>query len=107
MHANYLLLVIVKGLGSGYGWTYDARQPVQTSRSAELQRVLAEIQTQQPDRPNRPAIPYDGTVSFDLDSMDDDRVKYNFRFTKSEIYEILPHLRLDQVQWTQRVRQNP
>ncbi|KAK9337528.1 hypothetical protein LIPSTDRAFT_73467 [Lipomyces starkeyi NRRL Y-11557] len=39
--------------------------------------------------------------------MDDDRVKYVFRFTKSEIYEILSHLRLDQLQWTQRVRPEP
>ncbi|KAK9350027.1 hypothetical protein V1523DRAFT_123781 [Lipomyces doorenjongii] len=71
--------------------------------SEDLQHVLAEMESQQPDRPNRPAIPY-AAVSFDLDGMDDERVRYEFRFTKSEIYQILPHLRLDEIQWSQRCR---
>ncbi|KAK9257718.1 hypothetical protein V1519DRAFT_456655 [Lipomyces tetrasporus] len=64
------------------------------------------MESQQPDRPNRPAISY-AAVSFDLDGMDDDRVRYEFRFSKSEIYQILPHLRLNQIQWSQRCRPDP
>ncbi|KAK9354932.1 hypothetical protein V1523DRAFT_406840, partial [Lipomyces doorenjongii] len=72
----------------------------------EVQQILAEIASKQLDRPSRPPIPY-STVTFDLDSMDDDRVRFDFRFRGDEIYEIVPHLRLDEIQWSQRCRPDP
>ncbi|KAK9349567.1 hypothetical protein V1523DRAFT_422493, partial [Lipomyces doorenjongii] len=72
----------------------------------EVQQILAEIASRQLDRPYRPPIPYT-TVTFDLDSIDDDRVRFDFRFSKDEIYEIVPHLRLDEIQWSQRCRPDP
>ncbi|KAK9357196.1 hypothetical protein V1504DRAFT_465377 [Lipomyces starkeyi] len=72
----------------------------------EVQQILAEIACEQLDRPYHPPIPYT-TVAFDLDSMDDDRVRFEFRFSKDEIYEIMPHLRLDEIQWSQCCRPDP
>ncbi|KAK9317612.1 hypothetical protein V1522DRAFT_149330 [Lipomyces starkeyi] len=72
----------------------------------DVQEILAMTSSQQLGRPYHLPIPY-ATVAFDLDRLDDNRIQYESKFSKAEIYEILPHLKLHEIQWSHRCKPEP
>lgn len=51
-------------------------------------------------------LPYE-RFEFDIDQWDETTTLYRTRFTKRQFYQLLPHLALDQIAWTNRYTATP